>query len=163
MAFAARITSFFLAIHLLVATSGVPVMWRYCGDKVASVAPALGAVQDGICDAAHGGEETPISSCCASDDENNAGIECETMAECPIAGASECRYHEELRIERLQADFLKTETRSADVEHYRFVVAVLPPPKRLCAAQSVMPLSALSYAQSLPPPDIPVLVRSLLI
>lgn len=132
-----KISTFVLIAHLLVATSGIPVVYHFCGGTLETV--SIGTSQQCACNHDETDNEEGNSSCardCCHDELTVSKLECTFLLESSIA----------------QSDLVVTPL----VSMRPFLLATPPQP----------PVHTIAHTEHSPPhrsSDIPVLFRSLLI
>lgn len=138
--FVAPCISLCVALNLLLATSGLPIVWHFCGSEIDSVSFVN----------VDGKTDTKAERC----------EECPQKDDCPEQQPTCC--HDELHIDKLQTEFLQTDKHVLTSLH--LVVAAF-----VCAGHNLPILSQqapMLAALDKPPPrtqDIPVLFCSFLI
>lgn len=137
MQFLFKISTILLIAHLLVATSGIPVVYHFCGGTLDTV--SIGTSQQCACNHDETDNEEGNSSCakdCCHDELTVSKLECTFLLESSV----------------VQSDLVAT-----------LLVAMHP---FLLATPPQQPVHTIAHTEHSPPyrsSDIPVLFRSLLI
>jgi hypothetical protein len=135
MQFLSKISTFVLIAHLLVATSGVPLVYHFCGEKIDSV--SIGKAKQCACNHDDANDE---NSCCEKD----------------------C-CHDELAVSKLNLDFLLVSSLIASELLATPLVAMLPFLLATPPQSPIHAITLVDHSPPHRPSDIPVLFRSLLI
>jgi hypothetical protein len=174
-----RLLAFSTALSLFVSTSGVPLVYRFCGTDIETVRIALTAsvevcemmqadkaqaVQSQQCPSHPCSDETPSASSCCHHEESSAqpsAVQARTnIIQDDVASSACC--HEEFHISQLEATavMLAVQPTFSPMS----VAAVIPMATVLQTAH--IPQSTLLHALAISPPpeqDIPIFTGALLI